>query len=159
MRREIRSRPFFLDSPGASLTLTRQSWNPDSGDTGGILQDDWISVNTAKVNALQPIQFGMLGWTNSTQLATFTVTLSQPSAATITASWSTADATAIAGSDYVAASGTLTFAPGQTSQTVLVTILPRAVSQSTQTFSVQLGSVTGASLSKGSGILHAHQPG
>ena len=28
--------------------------NPDSGDTGGILQDDWKTVNTNKVAPLQP---------------------------------------------------------------------------------------------------------
>jgi len=32
-------------------------WNPDSGDTGGILNDDWATVNQAKQNYLTPIQF------------------------------------------------------------------------------------------------------
>jgi aryl-phospho-beta-D-glucosidase BglC (GH1 family) len=30
-------------------------WNPDSGDTGGILQDDWQSVNQNKQSVLQPL--------------------------------------------------------------------------------------------------------
>jgi aryl-phospho-beta-D-glucosidase BglC (GH1 family) len=34
------------------------SWNPNSGDTGGILQDDWRSVQQAKLNALLPIMDG-----------------------------------------------------------------------------------------------------
>jgi aryl-phospho-beta-D-glucosidase BglC (GH1 family) len=29
-------------------------WNPDSADTGGILQDDWNSVNQNKIDAIQP---------------------------------------------------------------------------------------------------------
>lgn len=33
------------------------SWNPNSGDTGGILGDDWKTVNSAKFTKLQPIQF------------------------------------------------------------------------------------------------------
>jgi endoglucanase len=33
------------------------SWNPDSGDTGGILQNDWITVNTNKMAFLTPIEF------------------------------------------------------------------------------------------------------
>ena len=33
------------------------SWNPNSGDTGGILQDDWISVHQNKVAELQPIMW------------------------------------------------------------------------------------------------------
>jgi endoglucanase len=30
-------------------------WNPDSGDTGGILADDWQTVNTAKQAAIAPL--------------------------------------------------------------------------------------------------------
>uniref|UniRef100_UPI00358DD3A0 putative Ig domain-containing protein n=1 Tax=Microvirga sesbaniae TaxID=681392 RepID=UPI00358DD3A0 len=33
------------------------SWNPNSGDTGGILQDDWTSVHQNKVAELQPIMW------------------------------------------------------------------------------------------------------
>jgi aryl-phospho-beta-D-glucosidase BglC (GH1 family) len=33
------------------------SWNPNSGDTGGILKDDWISVHQNKVDKLRPILF------------------------------------------------------------------------------------------------------
>ncbi len=28
-------------------------WNPDSGDTGGILKDDWMSIQTQKMDALK----------------------------------------------------------------------------------------------------------
>jgi Ca2+-binding RTX toxin-like protein len=33
------------------------SWNPNSGDTGGILKDDWTTVQTGKMDAITPIQF------------------------------------------------------------------------------------------------------
>ncbi|WP_210381497.1 cellulase family glycosylhydrolase [Microvirga zambiensis] len=33
------------------------SWNPNSGDTGGILQDDWTSVHQNKITELQPIMW------------------------------------------------------------------------------------------------------
>jgi aryl-phospho-beta-D-glucosidase BglC (GH1 family) len=33
------------------------SWNPNSGDTGGILQDDWTSVHQNKVSELHPIMW------------------------------------------------------------------------------------------------------
>ena len=36
-------------------------WNPNSGDTGGILQDDWTTVNAAKLAMLQAYQWPMLG--------------------------------------------------------------------------------------------------
>jgi aryl-phospho-beta-D-glucosidase BglC (GH1 family) len=148
-----------LASGQLGISWTFWSWNPDSGDTGGILQDDWISVNTAKVAALQPIQFGILGGTNTSQTLIFTITLSQASAATVSAFWTTMDGTAIAGSDYIAANGTLTFTPGQTQQTVAVTVLPRVVSQPTQTFLIQLSNVTGTSVSDGTGVGTIINPG
>ena len=50
--------------------------------------------------------------------ATFTVSMLVASPQTVTVDYATADGTAVAGVDYTAASGTLTFAPGETSQTV-----------------------------------------
>jgi endoglucanase len=37
------------------LSFTFWSLNPDSGDTGGILQDDWTTVNEDKQTVLQPL--------------------------------------------------------------------------------------------------------
>ena len=55
------------------------------------------------------------------------VTLSHPSATTVTVDWATLDTgnpgSATAGADYVAAGGTLTFAPGETAATVPITVL------------------------------------
>jgi endoglucanase len=39
---------------GANLSFSYWCWNPDSGDTGGILQDDWQTVNNDKQAVLQP---------------------------------------------------------------------------------------------------------
>ena len=36
------------------------SWNPNSGDTGGILADDWQTVIQAKIDALRPIMGELL---------------------------------------------------------------------------------------------------
>src|SRR5207244_3135406 len=51
---------------------------------------------------------------------TFTVSLPNADSHSVTVNYATADGTADAGNDSVAASGTLTFPPGQTSQTVTV---------------------------------------
>ena len=37
------------------LSFTYWSWNPDSANTGGILQDDWQSVNVEKQEQLSPL--------------------------------------------------------------------------------------------------------
>jgi endoglucanase len=36
------------------MSFTYWSWNPNSGDTGGIANDDWATVNQAKQSILQP---------------------------------------------------------------------------------------------------------
>jgi endoglucanase len=42
----------YMNTNGVSFTYW--CWNPDSGDTGGILKDDWTTVDTAKQSILQP---------------------------------------------------------------------------------------------------------
>ncbi|MFM6605926.1 MAG: Calx-beta domain-containing protein, partial [Dolichospermum sp.] len=59
----------------------------------------------------------------SPQNVTYTVTLSSDSTDTITVQYATSNNTATAGSDYTATNGTLTFAPGVTSQDIIIPIL------------------------------------
>jgi hypothetical protein len=105
--------------------------------TGTIVDDD-----NAPVLAIDNVSLAE-GDTASTNFA-FTVTLSQPSGETVTVNYATADATATAGEDYGATSGTLTFAPGVTSQTINVPVLGDAVSEPDETFTVALSSATNA---------------
>ena len=58
--------------------------------------------------------------------------------ATHTVDYATQDGSAAAGADYTAQSGTLTFAPGQTTQTVSILILNDGVTESNKTFQVLL---------------------
>ncbi len=134
---------------GASWTYW--AWNPNSGDTGGILKDDWTTVQQAKVNALIPIEFSF-GQSPGTTTATFTVSLSAPSGQPVTVNWSTANGTATAGTDYVAASGTITFAPGETKKTITITILGDSITEWTENFFVRLSNPLNASLSDFEGI-------
>ena len=53
---------------------------------------------------------------------TFTITRTGSLTGSLTVNWTTADDTAKAGTDYVATSGTVTFAVGQATQTVQVTV-------------------------------------
>jgi sugar lactone lactonase YvrE len=85
-------------------------------------------------------------------LAAFTVSLSSASAAPVTVSYTTANVTATAGSDYVGTSGTLTFAPGQTTRTVLVQTLPDTLAEGSETFVLNLTSATGATIADAQGV-------
>lgn len=51
----------YLGTGAGGINWTFWCWNPNSGDTGGILNDDWQSVNYAKHNKLVPIQFSFTG--------------------------------------------------------------------------------------------------
>ncbi len=81
-----------------------------------------------------------------TSQLSFTVTLSQAATAPVTVSYSTADGTAAAGSDYTARSGTLTFAAGETSKTITVPIIGDSAVEANETFSVKLSGASGATI-------------
>jgi hypothetical protein len=82
---------------------------------------------------------------------TFTVTLSAPSASTVTVNFTTADGTAFAGSDYTATSGLLTFAPGVVGQPVTVTVLGETVVEANETFVVTLSNAANATIAVAQG--------
>ena len=78
--------------------------------------------------------------------ARFTVTLSPSSASTVSVNYATADGTAVAGVNYTATSGTLTFAPGTESQPIDVTVSPAGAPSGLQTFFVDLSGASGAAI-------------
>lgn len=87
-----------------------------------------------------------------TTLATFTVTLSAASPDAITVAYATADGTATAGGDYLARSGLLTFAPGETSKTITVPVTGDRVAEPDETFVVNLSGATNAAVADGQGV-------
>jgi hypothetical protein len=88
-----------------------------------------------------------------TKLATFTVSLSEASTGPVTYTIATANATATAGSDYVAS--TLvgeTIAAGVTSKTFSVTINGDTTLESNETFTVAVSAVSGAVVGDGNAV-------
>ena len=63
-------------------------------------------------------------------------TLTAASSRPVTANWATGGGTASAGSDYTAASGSLSFAPGEVTKTVLIPIVGDTVVEADETFTV-----------------------
>ena len=78
--------------------------------------------------------------------ATVSVLLSQASTDTVTVDYATSDNTAEAGDDYTETSGTLTFAAGETSKTVTITLLNDGVYEDSERFSFTLNNPTGTTL-------------
>lgn len=105
-------RTFFLEifTPTGGASIGR------SKGTAEIVENQKSAVGITVSNALPVSEVG------SSLKATFTVSLNKSSSQTVKVNYATANGTATAGSDYTAAAGTLTFSPGQTVKTVVVTI-------------------------------------
>jgi hypothetical protein len=80
-------------------------------------------------------------------------TRGQASASTVTVDYASSDGTATAGSDYTAVSGTLTFAPGQTVQTIVVPIADDAVAEPSETVSLNLSNAINATIGDGTSLV------
>jgi hypothetical protein len=76
--------------------------------------------------------------------ATFDITLNHASDSTVTVDWATADGSATVPLDYILAGGTVTFAPGVTSQQVSVSVVGDVLDESDETFTVNLSNPNGA---------------
>ncbi|WP_252946619.1 Calx-beta domain-containing protein [Roseivirga pacifica] len=91
------------------------------------------------------------GESGSTSL-TFTVSLSQPApAGGATVAYATSDGTASSASDYTAASGTVSFAVGESSKTITVSVAGDAIVEDDETITVTLTSPTGTNMVIGDG--------
>ena len=85
------------------------------------------------------------------ETALFDVTVAGERSATITVDFATADGVALAGEDYLAASGQLTLAPDDRSSQIAVEVLDDTLDEPDETFSVVLSSPQGASLADAEG--------
>lgn len=91
---------------------------------------------------------------SGSQYLVFTVSLNIVTGETVTVSYSTADGTATSGSastDYRGISGSLSFAPCETSKTIRIEIFGDTTFESDETFVVSLSNSTYASIDKGQG--------
>ena len=87
-----------------------------------------------------------------TTTMTFNVFLSAASASTVTVSAATANGTATSGSDYNAASGMVTFNPGETTKPFNVTVLGDVTPEADETLLVNLTSPVNATIADNQGV-------
>jgi hypothetical protein len=102
--------------------------------------------------ALSVANVALFEGTNASPVARFTVSLSGKAATPVTVNWTTIDGTAtVAANDFLASSGTIFFARGQTSKTVSVYVRGDAIPELDESFSIRLSSAVGATISKATG--------
>jgi len=115
------------------------------------------------VTALAPPQISVLDQTMAQSVLTttnmvFLVNLSAPSAQAVTVRYATSDATAVAGLDYLATNGLVTFPPGATSAPISVIITAGSSEQPDRDFLLALTDPTNATLAMGSATGHLTSP-
>jgi hypothetical protein len=79
----------------------------------------------------------------------FPVTLSAASTQPVSVTYATADGTATAPSDYAAASGTVTFGPGETSKTISVGVVGDVAIEQDEALTVTISGAVGATVATG----------
>jgi sugar lactone lactonase YvrE len=133
----------------------------------GTYVDDYVPLGSAGLSIWNWMNFGPNGdlyvdSSSSNQIyqfgteneALFTVSLSAPFAEPVTVNYATADGTAVSTGtkpNYTATSGTLTFAPGVTTQTIRVPLLDSGSQMTPLTFTVNLSSPQLATLAQSQG--------
>jgi hypothetical protein len=129
---------FFVNLSGATNAAIA-----DGQGVGRIMDDEpqmtiTNSVSRSEGNTGQPFAFAVTLW------SAYDVQVS--------VDWATADGSAKAGSDYQAASGTLTFAPGETSKTITILANDDRLPEPDETFFVKLSGATYADVVYGQGV-------
>ncbi len=90
---------------------------------------------------------------SGTHAVTYTVYMSDLGSGSVTVNYATSNATATAGSDYVAASGTLTFSGGVSTRTINVTVNSDTADENDETFNLALSSASGGTtITRGTAI-------
>jgi hypothetical protein len=88
---------------------------------------------------------------SGTTQATFVVALSGPTSQSVSFSFATSDGTAVAGSDYIATSGALIFAPGEVEKPVVVLVNGDTVDEQQETYFLDISNVQNATVSSSRG--------
>ena len=131
---------------GGTFWLRWVDFNASGADDGLAIDDFSITANgTAPATSVTVNDVSITEGNDGTSLLTFTITRSDNVGA-FTLDYATADATATAGSDYVAANGTATFtAGGSLTQTVSVTINGDTAPEANETFQLNLSNLVSTS--------------
>ena len=118
-----------------------------------------LSATSVDVAAQQPsisVRDAVVVEGNSgTTQATFVVALSAATSQTVSCSFATANGTATAGSDYTAASGALSFAPGEVEKSVVVLVTGDTIDEQQETYFLDISNIQNATVgsNRGNGFI------
>ena len=140
--------PVLLDT----MTEQSETFTVELSNPGGSTLADPIGVGTIRADPAPGLRIGDATPVAEGDEAVFTVTLTPPNEQVVTVDYTTTDGTAVADEDYSATSGTLRFAPGDTSKTIRVPVLEDATAEPVETFTVVLGNPAGTNVVHDMGV-------
>jgi len=117
--------------------------SPSSTAVDGEVEDHVVTIKKLSLSIADATVFE---GNSGTRLMTFEVTANAPPPAASTVNFSTVDGTAVAGTDYISQSGTISFAPGESRKIISVTINGDLNVEADEVFQVKLSNPTGISL-------------
>lgn len=115
-------------------------------DANGNTSEFSAAVVVAQAPNLTVADVTVVEGTGGSTTVTFTLTLSAASLAPVEVQYATANGTAVTPADYAESSGVRTFVPGETTQTVTLTVAADALAEANETFFVDLSNVLDANL-------------
>jgi hypothetical protein len=124
-----------LDGDGMLDVVT---CNRTSRDISVLLRQPLITASDASLSEAD----------SGSQAMTVVVSLSHTSNRPVTVNYATADGSAIAPGDYTASSGTLTFSPGTTIQSIALNISDDALDEDDESFTLSLSSAVNGAIAK-----------
>ncbi|MFC1587832.1 Calx-beta domain-containing protein [Planctomycetota bacterium] len=142
---------FFIYVAGDVISESNETFFVNLANaTNGAGMADAQGVCTIRDNDLTALSIdnvSMFEGDDGNVTAAFTVTLSMQSAQAVTVAYATSDINASAGTDYTEANGILTFAPGETTQPVNITVHGDTIAEADESFLVTLGNAANAQIS------------
>jgi Ca2+-binding RTX toxin-like protein len=135
-----------LDEANETVNLTLANATGGATISGASAVLTIIDNDPLPTLSISPATLSQNEGNSGTTAFTFTVSLNTASGQTVTVPYTINNGSATAGSDYIDNDGTLTFNPGDTTKTITVQVNGDTTVEANETFTVNLGTPTNATL-------------
>jgi VCBS repeat-containing protein len=143
---------YEIKAENGGITVRHLNGGADGTDFLTSIEQLKFSDATTQANFLAVSDAQVLEGDAGTKKLVFTVSIIGPSTGTVTVNYATSNGSATAGSDYTAATGSLTFQPGETSKQVEITVASDFANEIDETLNLTLSNASGLPIGDAIGI-------